>query len=178
MKRAVIEREPTMLGVGRRVVEAGIISRLAQPRTVRYVAERVGFEPTSQLLGYTLSKRAPSATRTPLRFHCGGRSRPARPTPANRHHASITLCSKRSRGGFRPPLGEVNSPLQDQTDSPPKLGEEGGGQNGQRHLNLWRNFSSRPKTPFWSRTPSNETLSLNAHSTWIMRYCEAAVFVT
>ncbi len=41
--------------------------RLGEPRTVRYVAERVGFEPTSRLLVNTLSKRAPSATRTPLR---------------------------------------------------------------------------------------------------------------
>ena len=31
------------------------------------LAERVGFEPTSRLLVNTLSKRAPSATRTPLR---------------------------------------------------------------------------------------------------------------
>jgi hypothetical protein len=30
------------------------------------MAERVGFEPTGRLLGHTLSKRAPSATRTPL----------------------------------------------------------------------------------------------------------------
>ena len=33
----------------------------------RRVAERVGFEPTSRFLVNTLSKRAPSATRTPLR---------------------------------------------------------------------------------------------------------------
>ncbi len=31
------------------------------------VAERVGFEPTSRFLVNTLSKRAPSAARTPLR---------------------------------------------------------------------------------------------------------------
>ncbi len=31
------------------------------------MAERVGFEPTSRFLVNTLSKRAPSATRTPLR---------------------------------------------------------------------------------------------------------------
>jgi hypothetical protein len=31
------------------------------------VAERVGFEPTLRFLVNTLSKRAPSATRTPLR---------------------------------------------------------------------------------------------------------------
>ncbi len=31
------------------------------------MAERVGFEPTSRFLANTLSKRAPSATRTPLR---------------------------------------------------------------------------------------------------------------
>ena|GEM_PF-1646866 len=31
------------------------------------LAERVGFEPTSPFLANTLSKRAPSATRTPLR---------------------------------------------------------------------------------------------------------------
>ena len=31
------------------------------------LAERVGFEPTSRFLVNTLSKRAPSATRTPLR---------------------------------------------------------------------------------------------------------------
>jgi hypothetical protein len=32
-----------------------------------FLAERVGFEPTSRFLVNTLSKRAPSATRTPLR---------------------------------------------------------------------------------------------------------------
>src|SRR5271169_7259289 len=45
------------------------------------LADRVGFEPTSPLLANTLSKRAPSATRTPLRamlnvlsvYHVGGR---------------------------------------------------------------------------------------------------------
>ncbi len=34
------------------------------------LAERVGFEPTSRFLGNTLSKRAPSATRTPLHSLC------------------------------------------------------------------------------------------------------------
>jgi hypothetical protein len=42
---------------------------VAEPCTVRYMAERVGFEPTSRFLVNTLSKRAPSATRTPLRGH-------------------------------------------------------------------------------------------------------------
>src|SRR5271157_2617605 len=35
------------------------------------VAERVGFEPTLEFPPNTLSKRAPSATRTPLRGHQG-----------------------------------------------------------------------------------------------------------
>jgi len=45
-------------------------------------------------------------------------------------------------------------------------------------LNLWRNFSSMPKMPFWSRAPTNEILSLTAHSNWMMRCCEEAVVVT
>ena len=32
----------------------------------KYMAERVGFEPTRQFPAYTLSKRAPSTTRPPL----------------------------------------------------------------------------------------------------------------
>ena len=35
------------------------------------LAERVGFEPTLRFPPNTLSKRAPSATRTPLRGHQG-----------------------------------------------------------------------------------------------------------
>ena len=33
---------------------------------LQMLAERVGFEPTRRLPAYTLSKRAPSATRPPL----------------------------------------------------------------------------------------------------------------
>ena len=49
------------------LVELCSIRFMAEPRTVRYVAERVGFEPTLPFLANTLSKRAPSATRPPLR---------------------------------------------------------------------------------------------------------------
>jgi hypothetical protein len=45
------------------------------------------------------------------------------------------------------------------------------------HLNLRRNLSSRPKIPFWSRTPTTEMFSLSAHSNWMMRCCEVAVLV-
>ena len=43
-------------------------SNLLSPQALRAMAERVGFEPTLRLLANTLSKRAPSATRTPLRI--------------------------------------------------------------------------------------------------------------
>ena len=34
-----------------------------------FMAERTGFEPAIELPQYTLSKRAPSATRPPLQYH-------------------------------------------------------------------------------------------------------------
>ena len=45
----------------------GLARAHRRPATVMRLAERAGFEPAVQLPAHTLSKRAPSATRTPLR---------------------------------------------------------------------------------------------------------------
>jgi len=46
------------------------------------------------------------------------------------------------------------------------------------HLKRWRCLSSTPTIPFWSRRPINERFSPNAHSNWMILYCDEAVLVT
>jgi hypothetical protein len=48
---------------------------------------------------------------------------------------------------------------------------------GLAHLNRFRNFSSSPKMPFWSRKPRTDRRGLTTHSNSITRYNEFAVLV-
>src|SRR5262245_57510412 len=59
------------LGIGGSLLAVGVA------RDVRTLAETVGFEPTMQVLpAYSLSRGAPSATRSRLRARCGDSSPP------------------------------------------------------------------------------------------------------
>ena len=77
------------------------------------MAERVGFEPTCPLRDNTLSRRAPSSARSPLRI-----GRIARVTgelvvrgcPRVKHRLSKSVAE---RGGFEPPQGTRLTPLHD-----------------------------------------------------------------
>src|SRR6266699_531460 len=45
------------------------------------------------------------------------------------------------------------------------------------HLNRWRNLTSKPSTPFWSRSPKSAILSVRSYSTWITRWTMPEVLV-
>ena len=130
------------------------------------LAERVGFEPTSRLLVNTLSKRAPSATRTPLRgiaprLLLGAKlpdhnSDSRQPNQYNIGEAKQPDCERRYTIASVPRRACVPSHF------PRPSG----------HLKRRRKRNSTPKTPFWSRTPSTETLSLKFHSNWMIWYWE------
>ena len=57
------------------------------------VAERVGFEPTVRVTAHTISSRAPSATRSPLRLHQPAKERHSPPSfTATRRRTPSEVC--------------------------------------------------------------------------------------
>ena len=147
-KHNTLSREGDIIGT--RKTECSQRTETAKDR----LAERVGFEPTSRLLVNTLSKRAPSATRTPLRGF------------APRAHPEAVLPDRHanSRQPDQYTIGRAEGLYEEQASDLFKV------QTG--YLKRRRKRNSTPKTPFWSRIPSTETLSLIFHSNWMMRYCE------
>jgi hypothetical protein len=88
---SALTSSPTLAGfVARREVE-----EVAQAE----VAERVGFEPTVEFPLHTLSKRAPSTTRTSLRFEsqqlASGRGSDYRKTPFKSYRLRQALLDQR-----------------------------------------------------------------------------------
>jgi hypothetical protein len=57
---------PSIIGAKPRECRTLCVRMFFLLKTTDYVAEREGFEPSRRLPAYTLSKRAPSATRPPL----------------------------------------------------------------------------------------------------------------
>lgn len=73
-------------------------NQVSQPTSgLQNLAERTGFEPVRRLLAYTLSKRAPSASRTPLHRHI----------LTINHLGDINQCSHATRGHLRQPRKNI-----------------------------------------------------------------------